>query len=154
VVKEYKGTAELGLIGDGPERAMLEQLVDTVGMKQRISFLGYQENPAPFFSGTSLFVLPSLSEGQGVALMEAMLTSTPCIITSVGGAPEFIEDKVNGWLMDPYDLPAFARMLREIMAMPERDRQQVAERGRQVVLDRFMPGRYMMSIYQLYHGKN
>ena len=145
---------ELWIIGDGPQRKHLEDLVRNLGIADVVTFWGYQANPASFYREVSLFVLPSFSEGLPVSLAEAMLTVTPCMATRIGGAPEFVEDGVNGWLIDPYDQEAFTDRLGEIIRLSPQDRRLIAERGSETARRLFTPAQYMQRIYQLYRQKS
>ena len=129
-------------MGDGPERQRLEDRASKLGCP--VTFWGYQAHPAAFFKDVSLFVLPSFSEGLPVSVAEAMLTGTPCAATRVGGAPEFVEEGVNGWLIDPYDGDAFVGLLRRITEMPAEERRKIGEKGRETARDKFMPERYQI----------
>ena len=143
-------TAELWLVGDGPVRGELEALVREAGLTERVTFLGYQSNPASFLAQASLFVLPSFSEGIPLSVAEAMLSGTPCAVTRVGGAPEFILDGDNGWLLDPHDQLGFDRLLGTIMTMDDGLRRKIGSRGRDTALDKFRPDQYLRNVWDLY----
>jgi glycosyltransferase involved in cell wall biosynthesis len=142
---------ELWIIGDGPERGRLEELADALDLGSGVTFWGYQASPAGFYKSVSLFVLPSFSEGLPVSLAEAMLTGTPCVATKIGGAPEFVQDGVNGWLIDPYDAGAFTQRLREILDLSPEQKSLIAEKGRDTAGRLFTPDQYMSRLYKLYH---
>lgn len=144
---------ELWLVGDGPERARLEALVSELGLTDRVTFWGFQQRPASFLNQASLFVLPSFSEGIPLSVAEAMLTETPCLVTRIGGAPEFIEAGKNGWLLDPRDQEGFDRELAHIATLPEEARRDVGKRGRETALEKFHPDRYMRDLWALYRGE-
>jgi len=96
--------ATLTLIGDGPERAALEQLAGELGVEQRVAFTGTllgSDVPAAFAEADA-FVLPSRDEGFGVALIEAMATGLPVVATRSGG-PEDIVSEDDGLLVGPGD---------------------------------------------------
>src|SRR5690606_37141355 len=67
----------LQIVGDGPERANLVQLATDLDIIERIEMPGSVQNPAPFFNQASLFVMPSLYEGFGLVLIEAMACGLP-----------------------------------------------------------------------------
>lgn len=141
---------ELWIIGEGPERGRLEALAEALDLGNGVTFWGYQASPADFYKSVSLFVLPSFSEGLPVSLAEAMLTGTPCVATKIGGAPEFVQDGVNGWLIDPYDAGAFTQRLREILDLSPEQKGLIAENGRQTARQLFTPDQYMSRLYTLY----
>lgn len=77
---------------------------------------------AVLMAQSNVVVLPSLSEGLGRVLVEAMAAATPVIGTEVGGIPDLIENGVNGFLVPPDDAPALAQRLRWMLAAPRRAR--------------------------------
>ena len=85
--------AGLIVVGDGPERASLES------SKQRgVQFAGNVGNVVDYMRAADAFVLPSDCEGLSNSMLEAMSVSLPCVVTAVGGAPDVITHKTNGWL--------------------------------------------------------
>lgn len=101
----------LVLIGDGPERALLEQTADRLGIDAR--FLGARTDVAGFLARADAVVLPSLSEGSSNAVMEAMAAGRPVVATAVGGTPELLEGR--GVLVHPADAADLARGLRQVL---------------------------------------
>jgi len=100
--------AEMVLIGDGPERARLEALVDALGVRGSLRFLGarpHDEMPALLSSG-DLAVFPSLMEATSVAALECMACGVPVAASRVGGLPEIVDDRVGALFRpaDPDDL--------------------------------------------------
>jgi len=97
--------AHLLLVGEIPsdgESAFAESLqarVRHMGLSERVRFLGRWDDIPGVLSMSDLFVLPSRSEGQPGALVEAMATGLPCVGTQTGGIPELIEDGQNGLLV-------------------------------------------------------
>ena len=102
----------LTLVGDGPQRAALESLVAELGMQDAVTFTGVllDDAVADAMYSADLFVLPSRSEGFGVALIEAMATGLPVVATRSGG-PDDIVSEEDGLLVDPDDANAFADAL-------------------------------------------
>jgi glycosyltransferase involved in cell wall biosynthesis len=149
---------ELWLVGDGPSRTSLEGLVRELGVGHKVTFWGYQSQPATFLERASAFILPSFSEGIPLSVAEAMLTGTPCAVTRVGGAPEFILDGENGWLLDPNDQEGFNNLLKRIAGMPIRERLEVGENGKRTAMEKFQPDQYLKRIWDIYalahYGKN
>ena len=84
------------IVGDGEIRSDLEKLVNQLDISDNVIFCGFQPNPAAYLQLMDIFLLPSLSEGTAMTLLEAMSLSKPCIVTNVGGNPEIIEDRVSG----------------------------------------------------------
>jgi glycosyltransferase involved in cell wall biosynthesis len=103
--------AHFVIAGEGEKRAAIEAQVAAAGLAGRFAFIGFWPDFAGLVTGSDLFVLPSLAEGFSLALVEAMAGGLLTIATRVGGAPEVIEDAVNGYLVPPADAPALAGAL-------------------------------------------
>ena len=104
------------LIGDGPERSRLESLARSLGVSDRMSFLGakpHGEMPALLCSG-DLAVFPSLVEATSVAALECMACELPVAASAVGGLPEIVDDDVGG-LFPPADPRALAARVIELL---------------------------------------
>ncbi|MCL2503894.1 MAG: glycosyltransferase [Coriobacteriia bacterium] len=104
----------LTIVGDGAERAALARLAEGLGISDRVRFTGVLvgEPLVAEMRAADLFVLPSLAEGFGVVLIEAMATGLPVVATRSGG-PEDIVNDANGVLVEPGDSEALARGIRE-----------------------------------------
>jgi glycosyltransferase involved in cell wall biosynthesis len=86
----------LKVAGDGPLRNSLEKECDSLGLKNQVVFLGYQEDMKAFLSGIDIFVLSSHYEGFGLVLVEAMAAGLPVVATDVGGVGEVVIDGRTG----------------------------------------------------------
>ncbi|PIE12988.1 MAG: colanic acid biosynthesis glycosyltransferase WcaL [Rhodobacterales bacterium] len=128
----------LALIGDGPDRARLEQRAIEMGLRDRVSFLGYrsQTEVAEMLKETDLLVLPSFAEGVPVVLMEAMAARVPVVTTRIAGVPELVEDRVSGRLCAPGDPEGLARAICDVLSDPE-GATRMGEAGRAKVVDAF-----------------
>jgi len=107
------GGRRLVIAGDGPERAGLEKLAESLGLNGSVSFLGSvgRDRLAELLRGADLFAFPSRYEAFGVALLEAMAAGVPIVAARAGGIPEFAVDGENALLVPPDDVPAFASAL-------------------------------------------
>ena len=90
---------KLVIVGDGPERENLELLVREQGLEHAVLFTGFKNNTPDFISSFDIFLLTSDSEGTSMTLLEAMAFGKPCVVTSVGGNPELIQNNQNGLLI-------------------------------------------------------
>lgn len=84
--------------GDTGYRTELETLTRDLGLAGRVVFAGFQPDVYPYLAALDLFVLPSVMEGFGIVLLEAMAMGRPVVATKVGGVPEVVEDGVTGVL--------------------------------------------------------
>lgn len=108
----------LVLVGDGPERSVLEQQARQMGLSDAVVFAGYksQSEVAAILMGSDALVLPSFAEGVPVVLMEAMAANLPVVSTRVAGIPELVEDEVSGVLTPPGDVLALCIALRQVLS--------------------------------------
>ncbi len=95
---------KLLIVGDGDERENLELLTEKLNIAESVIFTGYITQPVNYMALMDVFLLPSLSEGTSMTLLEAMSLSKPCIVTSVGGNPEVIQDQHNGIVIGNQEL--------------------------------------------------
>jgi len=100
--------ALLLVIGDGPERPACESLAGSLGISRHVRFLGRRNDVPRLLSAVDLVVMPSRSEGLGLAAIEALAAARPVIAFAVGGLPEVVSDGVNGRLVPAGDCEAFA----------------------------------------------
>ena len=134
----------LYIVGDGPDRQELEQLVQRLDLGRRITFTGYVTDKAlsERFARASFFVLPAVYdkkgdiEGLGVVLIEAMAYSKPVIASRAGGIVDVVEDKVNGFLVPPGDTHALAAAMKKLCT-DDRIRRAMGLRAKQIVDEKF-----------------
>ncbi|MCK4234467.1 glycosyltransferase [candidate division WOR-3 bacterium] len=91
------------LIGDGSLRQDLEKLAQDLNISKRVSFLGFRDDIPELLSVIDVFVLPSLWEGFGIVLLEAMAMGKVVVASDVGGISEIVVDKKTGYLCPPMD---------------------------------------------------
>jgi len=116
-----RGRAELWMLGDGPEGANLRAKAERFGVGERVRWLGFRENPYPFFRAADCFALTSDHEGLPNAIIEAMACGTPAVSTRCPYGPdELIEDGVSGLLTPVGDVDAFGSALQGLCEDPER----------------------------------
>jgi colanic acid/amylovoran biosynthesis glycosyltransferase len=125
---------ELCLVGDGPERALIENEIRSNGLEQRVELTGALpgEQLIARYAACDIFVLTSFMEGLPVVLMEAMAASKPVVAPSVGGIPELVLHGETGLLFNPADSDALARQLKRLIADPAL-RTRLGEAGRRKV---------------------
>jgi glycosyltransferase involved in cell wall biosynthesis len=109
------------LIGDGPEETALRQQAVALGIGERVEFLGFlpQDQVRQWMQRATVFVLPSLEEGQGVVLLEALASSLPVVASRVDGIQEVVTSDV-GLLAEPAQPQALAAALLALLQEPTR----------------------------------
>jgi sugar transferase (PEP-CTERM/EpsH1 system associated) len=110
----------LVIVGDGPEKQNLEQLIQAVGLNPSIILAGYRSDIRRFYGLFDVFVLNSFAEGMSNTLLEAMSSGLPVIGTSVGANPELIIDDEHGCLVPAADNAALINALRSYFDSSER----------------------------------
>ncbi len=112
--------ANLVLIGDGPELPTAHEMVRSLGLTDRVYFLGIQDAMDELLVQTDLLLLPSDHESFGLVALEAMSAGVPVIATDRGGTRELIESGTSGFLADPADVEAMAAWGISLLRDPER----------------------------------
>lgn len=118
IVAQAERPVELHLLGDGPERLRLQRQADDLGIHDQVFFWGKIPRGPELLShldGAHLYVLPSLTEGMGRGLIEAMGRGLPCVASAVGGVPEYLD---SPWLVPPADPLALAHKVLAVIREP------------------------------------
>ena len=144
---------KLALIGPETDKnyvAELRALVKKLGLEEKVLFVGQlsQAGLAEWFSRAKIFVLPSLSEGLGRVIFEAMAAGVPVIGSNVGGIPDLIKDGQTGWLVPPADDKALAEKIIWLLTHYQKA-EQVADQARQSVQHIFSPEKYVAGYKKL-----
>jgi glycosyltransferase involved in cell wall biosynthesis len=105
----------LVIVGEGPVRGELEEMVRRKGLQGHVIFTGFQKDVAPVISMFDLSVLPSFFEGMGRVLLESMAMGVPVIGSRVGGIPDIIRHGKDGFLVPPGDKKALAAAILKIL---------------------------------------
>ena len=142
VVPELK----LKIVGDGPERSKIEQVIHELGQSQRIELLGERQDIPELLATAGFFATATLTEGISLTLLEAMACGLPVLATHVGGNPEIVEEDVTGFLVPSADVDALAagliRMVQSAARWPE-----LGFQGRQRV-ERHFTNKQMVGDYE------
>jgi glycosyltransferase involved in cell wall biosynthesis len=111
-------TAHLVMVGATTDEHWVEHLraeARAQGVDERVHFLGARRDVVPYLRACDLFVFPSLYEGLGIALVEAMAAGCACVATRTGPIPEVLTHGVDGRLVPPCDAPALAAAVCELL---------------------------------------
>lgn len=109
----------LVIVGSGDRHDALLRQAESAGLRDAVHLLGHRDDIEACLAGMDLFVLPSLNEGMGRALIEAMAAGLPVIASRVGGIPAVINHEHTGLLAPPGDAGALAEALRRFLDQPE-----------------------------------
>ena len=135
--------------GDGELRDELEAYARTLGINDRVRFLGWRRDLATIYGATDVFMLTSRNEGTPVALIEAMASGVPGVSTDVGGVKDVIETPDVGARVPDGDVAGLAAHIVRYLADPDL-RRRTGQRGRAAVLDRYSLDRLVGDITALY----
>lgn len=110
-------------LGKGPELQNLKR--QAVGVES-VHFMGHQSDVGSWLEALDLMVFPSLQEGLGSTVLEAMQHGTPVVASNVGGIPDMIEHRKNGTLVEPENPVELAGAVSELISNPELSRSYVS----------------------------
>jgi glycosyltransferase involved in cell wall biosynthesis len=117
LIEALPAGAHLVIVGDGPMRGVLEDLVQTRQLNSRVVFAGNQSDVVPWLQSFDVFALPSYAnEGVPQALVQAMLAGLPCVTTGIGGIPEVAMHEKTALVVPAEDAAALGAALQRLLA--------------------------------------
>lgn len=119
------------IVGDGPLRESLEEEAKSLGIAERTVFTGKRADIPALLSAMDIFTMPSLTEGQPMALLEAMASGTPIVATSVGDIPRILKNGETGQIVPPEDPNALAQAI----LIDINDRKKAQERAKRALAE-------------------
>jgi glycosyltransferase involved in cell wall biosynthesis len=124
------------LFGDGPLREMLARQIADCGLSGSFVLAGFRSDVQRFLPACDLIVLSSWTEGLPVIVLEALAAGVPVVATSVGGAPEVVQEGINGFLVPPGDPPALTQRIEDVLSDDAR-RRSMGQEGRRRIRQHF-----------------
>lgn len=118
IITDFPGI-RLVFVGEGPYREVIEAKIKQLGLGEYIIMTGFIENLSGIYQSFDVACLPSLMEGMGITLLEAMYEGTPVVASRVGGIPELIRDGVDGVLVEPANPTKLAEALKQVLGDAE-----------------------------------
>lgn len=115
------------LIGDGPEMQRIRDLIRESGLDETIRLTGFRDDARALVQCMDLFALASLSEGTSMALLEAIRTRVPVVVTAVGGNPEIVLAGETGWTVESGATESLSEVILQAAADPDRCRRLATE---------------------------
>ncbi len=132
VVSSEISEAQFIMVGDGILRPYIEELIEKLHMKEKIILLGWRRDIHEIMSSIDVLVLTSLWEGLPRIFPQAMASGIPVVATEVDGAPEAINDGINGFLLPPKDVKGIAEKIMYLIKHPEKA-SEMGAKGRKLV---------------------
>lgn len=140
------------IAGDGAQRAERERQASELGLGQEmVRFLGFRSDVPDLLAASDFFLLPSLTEGLPLSVLEAMSHGIPTIATNVGGIPELISERVHG-LIVPVENPAALAKAIEVMASAPELRKSYGKESRCKVEAQFAFSTMVTEYEKVYRG--
>ena len=112
------GSARATVVGDGPQREDVADEIRRLGAEGTVDLAGERDDVADVLAAADVFVLPTLSEGLPMSVLEAMAAGLPVVAAAVGGVPELVDDGETGLLVPPGRPDALAAALGRLAADP------------------------------------
>lgn len=122
---------QLIFVGKGDLENELRKKASQIGVTKKVKFLGWRDDIPEIMHILDVFVLPSLNEGMGRVLIEAMAAGKPIIASNVGGIPDLVIQGQNGLLVPAKDIKALAEGI-EYLLENQRERIEMGEKGRKM----------------------
>jgi glycosyltransferase involved in cell wall biosynthesis len=135
--------------GDGYLKQNLEKKAFDLGIEENIIFLGWRDDAAKIISAYDVFVLPSLNEGMGRVLVEAMALGKPIVASNIGGIPDLVIHGKNGFLVPPKNPKELAKYI-QILLEDEKKREKMGQAGKEIALN-FSAENMVVKIAKLYN---
>ena len=137
------------IAGSGPEERSLRKLAASLQLSRRLTFVDGGVAMAGYLEAIDIYCLPSLQQGLGVLMLEAMALGRPVIASGVGGVMSVIEDNVHGLIVPPSDSRSLGDRIVELLQDRDKARR-IAAAGQQMVRDRFNESRMLDEVIQVY----
>ena len=135
--------------GDTHYERRLRELCRRLGIDRRVHFMGFSDDVRAYLDASDLYVQPSLMEGFGISVLEAMARGKAVVASKTGGLPDMVVDGVTGRLVPPGDTEALVQAVRTLLENSER-RREMGAAGRQRVMDHFSVERMMAKLIAVY----
>tara|TARA_R100000935_G_scaffold9921_3_gene19903 strand:- start:796 stop:1827 length:1032 start_codon:yes stop_codon:yes gene_type:complete len=136
----------LHLVGDGPLKPVIEELVRSNSLQDHVSFYGFVSDPLTYISAADVLVLPSIIEGLPGVILEAMICKVPVVAYNVGGISEILSDE-TGFLIPQNDCDAFANKTLEALDL---DSNKMIEQAYNLVSSNFMNSNLALNFVNSY----
>ena len=136
-MKQGPQSTQLVILGDGPQRGELLQMIERLGLRRRVRLLGFETAVRDWMQAADGFVLASRYEGLPMVLLESGACGLPAVATNVAGSREVIVNGETGWLACAEGADALLAVMSRLMRVSAAERRAMGERARRSVIQRF-----------------
>lgn len=143
------GAARIRILGDGPQRELLESLIATHGLEETVELVGEVSNVRDYLAQADIFVLSTHYEGMPLAVLEAMASGLPSVVSAVSGLHEIVVEGRSGLLVEPDDPAALAAALMRLID-DRHLREELGRGARKLAEDRYSLGPWRAAHLNLY----
>lgn len=149
ITKQYTNV-RLTIIGDGSQKQRLIQLTQQLGISDKITWKNIKKykDLIKEYKKSDIFVLPSLSEGQPITLLEAWAAKLTVVVTSVGENPRMVKEGINGYLVKHGDVKDLAKGLTK--AIENKNRKKLGKNGFNLVKNKYTWKNCAKKTYEVY----
>ena len=153
IVRQYPlaHLISVGAPADPRWTAELKREAEALRVADHFHMLGAQSNVVDFLRACDIFVFPTLYEGLGIALIEAMAAGCVCVATNIGPIPEVVQDGKDGVLVPPGDADALARVICDLLGNPVR-RSELGAAAKQTAFSKFQPKEQAERLTRIYES--
>jgi len=144
-------TARFFIVGGGKLKSKLACLAQSLGLNGKVIFTGFRKDVGAFYNLADLFVMSSVQEGLGTAVLDAMALGIPVVATKAGGIPECVYHGETGRLVTPGDHDALAREI-VYMLKHQKEARQMGAHGKTMVRKHFSVEAMIKKNLEIYHN--
>lgn len=119
IVNEKHNNVRLLICGDGELKSDAEKFISENQLEQKIHLAGFRKDIPDIMKTIDVLLTPSLWEGFGIVLIEAMASGKPCVAANTSSIPEIVKDGINGYLVPPKDSQAISELLIRLILNPQ-----------------------------------
>lgn len=147
IFSKIKTDAKLLIVGDGPQKENIQNLIKELNLANRVILLGHRDDVDKILPNLDIFILPSRHEALGTSLLEAQSCGVVAIGSNVGGIPEAIDDGKSGFLFDNFD-----KLKEQISSLLKDDslREQMSKNAREYIEKNFSVKQMIEKTQNLY----
>lgn len=142
--------AKLAIVGQGPLETQLKDAVQSLGLEERVTFMGFRQDVPEILKNVDSYLMPSFREGFGLALAEAMVSGVPVITSRAGGMLELVPSEDYGFLVEPSSIDSIGSAMRRMLQNHPGKSRRIAENAKQRILEYFTAERMADEYEHLY----